>query len=110
MRNLITKTMVLVLIATLFATAPAWAESKSATVQVSCTILPIIEITRSMTPFQSPVATHPGPIPTPRNELVIVSQEGLVSVKTNLGKNYSMSETLEKTGKGLLKLYSVTAL
>ena len=102
--------MVLVLIVALFATAPLWAESKSATVQVSCTILPIIEITRAETPFQSPVAAHPGPIPTPRNELGIVSRDGLISVKTNLGKNYTMSETLEKTGKGLLKLYSVTAL
>ena len=76
--------------------SPLLAESRSATVRVSCTILPMIEVST--------------PDLTPRAELGIVSDNGLISVRTNLGKNYSLAEVSRKTSEGLLKLYSVTAL
>jgi len=87
-----------------------FADTRSATVRVSCTIVPMIEMTAPNTSFQSTTAAVPEFRSTPRTELGLVSQKGLVSVKTNLGKNYSMIETLEKSDQGLLRLYSITAI
>ena len=87
-----------------------FADSRSATVRVSCTILPMIEVStlaassQIMTPFVSaPIATH-------RNELGLASDGSLISVKTNLGKNYQMVQSFQKTAEGNIRLYSVTAL
>ena len=64
---------------------PVFAESRSATVRISCTILPMLEV--SAPKLADPI------------------------VGTNLGKtSYQVSQTLVQRPEGLLKLYSVTAL
>lgn len=84
--------------------SPLWAESRSAMVRVSCTILPMLELS---TPLFGPTASDA----SPRSELGLSSDGGAwVSVKTNLGSNYRMTENFRKTSQGVLKIYSVTAL
>ena len=70
----------------LLADTPLFAGSRSATVRVSCTILPMIEIPE------------------------ITSDGSAVSVKTNLGRNYALTESFRKTGNDKVKLYSLTVL
>jgi len=66
----------------LLADTPLFAGSRSATVRVSCTILPMIEISSAKTP----------------------------SIKTNLGSDYGVTESIRKAGNDKIKLYSITAL
>ena len=74
--------MVLLGIAWSFGLAvPALADSRTATVRVSCTILPMIEIA-------TPAA----------------------SVNTNLGNKFTTSEATLQNQNGPMKVYSVTAL
>jgi hypothetical protein len=81
---------------TLSASTAVWADSKSATIRVSCTIDPMIEI-----------ASEKASDPT---GLAINLNGSTVKVRTNLGKNYQTSVTSKKTADGFSKLYSVTAL
>lgn len=62
-----------------------FADTRSATVRVSCTILPVIEITSAKTLAEP-------------------------AVKTNLGINYALTESIRKAGNHKIKLYSITAL
>ncbi len=65
-----------------------FADTRSASVRVSCTILPIIEISSARI-LAEPV----------RKELEIRSN-----------KNYHLTESIRKAGSDKIKLYSVTAL
>ena len=62
-----------------------FADTRSATVRVSCTILPIIEISSAKTLAEP-------------------------AVKTNLGKKYALTESIRKAGNDKIKLYSMTAI
>ncbi len=62
-----------------------FADTRSATVRVSCTILPVIEISSAKTLAEP-------------------------AVKTNLGSNYALTESIRKAGNDKIKLYSITAL
>ena len=83
-------------------TSSAYADSRSATVRVSCTIMPVLEITL-------PTAKSPAPT-APRPEIELQSTGSSVSVNTNLGKDYQLAESLTRTDNALIHLYSVTAL
>ncbi len=84
----------------------ALAQSRSATFRVSCTVAPILEVStaphRVQNPPLTPVAISPN--------LEIKTADNAVAVRTNLGENYTFSETLLNRPEGRLKLYSVTAL
>lgn len=74
--------------------SPVWADTRTATMRVSCTILPMIELS-------SPE------LPT----LGLTGQVSDVRVNTNMGKKFGMDVRSQKTTDGsLLKIYSVTAL
>ena len=62
-----------------------FADTRSATARVSCTILPIIEISSTKTLVEP-------------------------AVKTNLRGNYNLTESVRKIGNDKVKLYSLTAL
>ncbi len=66
-----------------FATC-SWADAKSATIRVSCTVKPMIEMAA----------------PSFRN----------VEAKSNLDKKFQMTEDMRTTPSGLTRLYSLTAL
>ena len=91
---------------------PASAQSRSATVMVSVTILPSIELSslRSSDHPTYPSMTGKPAAGKPRSLLAITKQKDLVKVNTNLGNQYRIVETLLKNGKIHTKLYSVTAL
>ena len=70
-------------LASLLLGGTAFASSKSATIQVSCTIKPMIEMASSPSSAQ---------------------------VNTNLGKQFQMNESFVDRGSQKTKLYSLTAL
>lgn len=65
-------------------TSVSWADAKSATIRVSCTVKPMIEM--SAPSFQS------------------------VAARSNLEKKFQMTEDLRQTPNGPTRLYSLTAL
>ena len=74
----------------------AEAISKSATIHVSCTILPLIEV---------------GSIAAPERTLLgFQSDKQGVHVGTNLGSNYKINESFRHEGAVSIKTISVTAL
>ena len=89
---------------------PASAASKSATIKVSCTVLPLIQISSMPSPqsFSPETDAQPGQ-PPERQELALTGLDSGIYVQTNLGNNYSMIETLLKEPTPI-KLYSITAL
>ena len=92
--------------------SPCWAGSKTATIQVSCTILPSIQMSSSPSSQSFSSVSSSGyleepALPAPRPELALSHDNELIHVNTNLGNNYSVAETLLANGG---KLYSVTAL
>lgn len=92
------------------AVIPAEAKSsRSATVMVSCTILPSLELS-SKTPAKDHPSLYSVPAQSLRNELGIVSQNNQIHVNTNLGNQYRIIETVLKNNGQNVKLYSVTAL
>lgn len=98
----------------LLAPLSAEAASKSATIRVSCTVVPIIQI--SSLSLARPAGSNAsnssfGQTAAPqRTELGMVSQDTSVSVKTNLGKNFQMGESFVKRAGIGTRLVSVTAL
>ena len=91
---------------------PASAQSRSATVMVSVTILPSIELSSakgSEHPINPSITRRPA-VSNPRSLLAITGQKDLIKVSTNLGNQYRIVETLLKIGNNHTKLYSVTAL
>ena len=88
----------------LFSSTPLFAESKSQAVRVSCTIVPILEIA-------SPKRVQESFKTVERPNLEMISNEkAAVQVRTNLQKNFHLTESLEKTPRGSIKIYSLTAL
>lgn len=80
----------------------AYADSRSATVRISCTIMPVLEITLPTAKNSAPIASRP--------EIELQLTGPSVNVNTNLGKDYQLAENLTKTENALIRLYSVTAL
>ena len=78
---------------------PCFAGSKTATIRISCTILPSLELSTS--------AKQDLAIPT---ELALMSNNSQVYVHSNLGNDYRMVESLFTNAGKPVKLYSVTAL
>ena len=109
-------TLLIVLgLATLVA-SPVFAYSRSASVRVSCTILPVLEISIPTAKF---AAIDPGPqlttaVAKPQNTsrtaIELKSSGSLVNVNTNLGKAYQLTESLAKNDNNRTHLYSVTAI
>ena len=91
---------------------PAGAQSRSATVMVSVTILPSIELSSSKGSKHpiNPAITGKPAVKKPRSLLAITGQKDLIKVNSNLGNQYRIAETLLKNGKIHTRLYSVTAL
>ena len=93
---------------------PASAASKSATVQVSCTILPAIQLssTSSLKTLKTGSTVYiPMASPTKNpNTLSLDTKKPLIYVNTNLGKKYSIIQTLLKYHGQMIRVYSVTAL
>ena len=88
-----------------------WTGSKTATIRVSCTILPALEL--STAPFAQGATLSDKfqePASAPRSELAIASLDRQVVVNTNLGDQYRLSEEWVKIGNTGIRLYSVTAL
>ena len=81
----INKSLVVVLFLLIILSCPAWAGSRSVSINVSCTILPAIE-------------------------LASTSESRPVSVNTNLGNKYDLTEQTVNNGAQTSTLYSVTAL
>ena len=87
-------------------TVPAFADTRTATVRISCTILPILEIALPKTADQTLTlgASKTG------SGIELKTIGNFVKVGTNLGKNYDISEVLLKRAEGPIRLCSVTAL
>lgn len=88
-----------------------YAESRSITFHVSCVIPGTLEISPSphlATP--SSQNSEVSSVASQRQELGLVSEGALVSVRTNLGNNYLLGEENKVTPTGQTKLFSVTAL
>ena len=103
-----------ILAITVWGSGIVFADSRSATVRVSCTILPMIQISTLTAQNQfSGLTAAPSAVESPvthRDELGLASDGSLISIKTNLGSNYHMVQSFQKTAEGNIKLYSVTAL
>ncbi len=78
------KVIFLSLVLALALTAPGWADSKSVSVRVSCSVKPMIQM-------NAPSFRH-------------------IKAETNLEKKYQMTEDIRQTSNGKVKLYSLTAL
>ena len=76
------KAVLVLTLASVLISSPAWAGSKSAVIQVSCSIKPMIEMTSASS----------------------------VSANSNLDKQYLMTESQLDRGSQKIKLYSLTAL
>jgi hypothetical protein len=90
---------------------PAFAASKSVTIRVSCTILPMMELSVPQTAAvraSGPAVTQPA-LPA-RPELWLSSADQGVIAKSNLSGNTRLNESFRQTPGGLVKLYSLTAL
>lgn len=84
-------------------TSSAYADSRTATVRVSCTIMPVLEVTLPV--IHTALTNMPA-----RSEIELKSEGPSVNVNTNLGKDYQLAESFTRTENSLLHLYSVTAL
>ncbi len=89
-----------------------YAESRSVTFHVSCVIPATLELVpSSQLVSSSPQSSSASSFTPPqRQELGLVSEGALVSVRTNLGNNYLLGEENKVTPAGPTKLFSVTAL
>ena len=82
-----------------------WADTRTASVRVSCTIVPMIELSSSPQWFNTALQAKEN------NSLGLSSKGQEVRVNTNLGKKYGMARSSAKAADGtLIKTYSVTAL
>jgi hypothetical protein len=95
------------LFAGFYAIPGAFAASKSVSMRVSCTILPMVEL--STASGAANAASTASTLPQ-RPELGLVSDGALVSIRSNLGGNLRLNETMRRTADGMVRLYSVTAL
>ena len=103
-------TLLIVLGLTTFVTPPVFADSRSATVRVSCTILPMLEISVPKPADHALASWDSAANTTDRAGLELKTSGGFVSVGTNLGKAYDVAEAFFNRPEGRMKLYSVTAL
>ena len=112
MRTKIYLTVVFVPLLALLLNSPVQAGSKSATIRVSCTILPALQLSSSPAPqgLAGPSFSNRPAAGDPRSEFAMAAQDSHVYVNTNLGNQYRVNETVMKNNQNSLKLYSVTAL
>ncbi len=104
------KGMLIGLLSLLSLQSPLHADTRSATIHVSCTILPILEISSAKAiGADSPSSTSKLP-EAPSASLEMNSNGLWVDVRTNLGEDYQITEAYQKTPAGNSKLYSATAL
>ena len=103
-------TLLIVLGLTAFVASPVFADSRSATVRVSCTILPMLEISMPKTTDQALASWTSTAKTADRAGLELKTTAGFVSVGTNLGKAYDVTEAFLNRPEGRMKLYSITAL
>ena len=93
--------------------SPVWADTRTATIHVSCTIVPMIEMS-SFSSSAIPAAGHSSSEQTAavpeRTLLGLTSAGAKVQVNTNLGKNFGVSESVRVANGSSTKIYSVTAL
>jgi|GEM_PF-2975787 len=92
---------------------PAAAESR--TVRISCTILPLLEISsalpESAAPEGLPETAAEAPAGAPRAELGFSGRSDVTPhVRTNMGNNYRTVISLRQAPEGLMKVFTVTAL
>ena len=112
MKTKICLTVILVPVLAWLLNTPVYAASKSATIRVSCTILPALQLSSSPAAQGLAGSSFPNQpaAGAPRSELAIAAQDSHVYVNTNLGNQYRVNETVIKNNQTSLKLYSVTAL
>ncbi len=102
--------LVLLMAICLVPSSTGWAQSRSATIRVSCTILPAIQLS-SFSSVQPIAGAQSSSQPSAtKNQLEMMTINNQIQVATNLGKQYSVSEQFLKTSQSNIKLYSVTAL
>ena len=96
---------------------PVFAGSRTASVRVSCTVLPMLEITlpsvkiSSVTGQASPLTMAPTTaVPAQRPEIELKSDGPSVRINTNLDGGYQMTESLTRNTNSRIHLYSVTVL
>ena len=103
-------TLLIVLGLTTLVASPVFADSRSATVRVSCTILPMLEISTPKTTDQALTSWASTAKTTDKDGLELKTSDRFVSVGTNLGNAYDVAEAFFNRPEGRMKLYSVTAL
>ena len=93
-------------------TSLASADSRSATIRVSCTILPALQVSSSPASqnFGSPWLPTQSTAVAPRSELTFAAQNNQIYVSSNLDGHYRVNQTLLRNDLTATKLYSVTAL
>ena len=86
---------------------PVWADGKSVTIRVSCTILPMIEMTTPQTAAIIPQASAQAP----QRQLLGLegSSKAVVGINSNLSGRHCLSQAMRQGPEGLVKVYSVTA-
>lgn len=96
---------------------PAFAGSRSASIRVSCTVLPMFEITLpsvkilSIAGQASPLTMAPATAASAqRPEIELKSDGPSISINTNLDGGYQMTESLAHNTNSHTHLYSVTVL
>lgn len=95
-------------------TLPAQAASRSATVRVSCTILPVMEVSTpaALQALQNSAFSQTPVFRAPERTLLGLESNGApVKINTNLGRGgYQVGETLRTADGHQTRLFSVTAL
>ncbi len=111
----VTRVLIAVLILTSAWVVPSFAASKSARIQVSCSISPAIEMS-SAAPVQvtrearSSFSFLTGVKPSVRQELALAGQASMAVVKSNMGNQYFMAESLRAGSAGAMKVITAAAL
>lgn len=84
---------------------PVFADSRSASIKVSCTILPMLEMS-----LPTPVAAPMTVAQKPEAGIELKSEGSLIHINTNLGKDYQLMESWVKYDNNRTRLYSIIAL
>lgn len=100
-------TLLLGVICLMFICPRAFAGSRSASVKISCTILPVLEMS---TPTFNSSTRNNLASSGPKDKIELKLTDSMVSVNTNLGNNYQLTESLAKGESIPIHYYSVTAL
>ena len=96
---------------TFFLTAsPVFAISSSKTFQISCVVPQQVGLSFQGTAPISGSSTDLSAQSQQNSSLTLQSQSSGVTVKTNLGEDYQMVETLKQGSNGPIQLFTVTSL